>query len=126
MKITFDYDKNDSIISSLAIEDQRKKASHLELELLQKLPKLYDFLKKENEAGNGIEIHVPFFEVNSTVILSILKKKILISILDHKDSKVYGNLLVDGYDCVSIDELKKLKDWNTWERNKLSVFKFRK
>jgi len=56
-------------------------------------------------------------------MLSKIKDKFLVSVLNYKDSLVYGNLLIDGYLCISNDELKKLGQWQNYSENKLKILK---
>jgi len=109
--------------SEKEIEETKKKISLVENEINSKVPKYLDFLNQHEKRGDYIEIHWPIFDYGITIMMSKIKKKFLISVLDQRNSKVYGNLLLDGYNCIDVNELKKLGTWSTWERNRLSVFK---
>lgn len=121
MGILFDYEENTNI-SKVNMNELKKKISLIEDSLINKLPIYLEFLKQQ-ENGDYIEIHWPIFDYGITIMASKLKEKFLISVLDHRNSIVYGNLILDGYDCVSIKELKNLGKWSTWQKNKLSIFK---
>ncbi len=126
MKIIFDYEKDQEKrrnISKEDIDEAGKKIQKLENFLCKKLPLYLEFLTEQEKIGDYVEVHLPIFDYGITLMMSRLNKKFLISVLDHKNSIVYGNLILDGYDCVSIKELKKLGQWSTWRNNELSIFK---
>jgi len=56
-------------------------------------------------------------------MISKIRGSFLISVLDQRNSKVHGNLLLEGYDCIDVKELKKLSSWSTWNLVKASIFK---
>jgi len=87
------------------------------------LPQYLEFLEQQEGKENYIEVHLPIFEYGVTIMMSKIRKKFLISVLDQRNSKVYGNLLLDGYDCIDVNELRKLGKWSTWSPVALSVFK---
>jgi len=120
--IIFDIEKKQNF-SELEIEETKKKISLVENEINSKVPKYLDFLNQHEKRGDYIEIHWPIFDYGITIMMSKLQEKFLISVLDQRNSKVYGNLLLDGYDCIDIKELKKLGTWSTWKRGRSSVFK---
>lgn len=122
MKITFDYEE-DTIITEGEIEETKKKISLVEKTLHEKLPEYLELIERLSQNGNYIEIHFPIFEYGITFMISKLKEKFLISVLDQRNSKVYGNLLLDDYKCINVEELKKLGTWSSWRQGSLSVFK---
>jgi len=84
---------------------------------------IFNFYLNKQKKENYLEIHWPFFDFGITLMLSIIKEKFLVSILNHTDSIVYGNLLIEGYPCIDNEELYKLGRWNNYSENKLKILK---
>ena len=86
-KITF-LPEVDSVSESqlFIVEEKLKK---LEPRLVENLPKYLDFLYNEQNTLGGIELHWPFFDLGITLMLSMIGKKLQISVLDHKNSKIH-------------------------------------
>jgi len=105
------------------IDEIKAKVPQLEKPFEQKLGKFLEFLDQQQKEGIYIEIHYPIAYLGITVLLSKLKEKFLISVLDHANSKVYGNLIVEGFECVGINDLKEFGQWSTYSEYKLSIFK---
>jgi len=123
MKINFDFNDKGKL-SNLEKNELKEKISKIENSIMKKFPKYFDFLDQEFQIGNYIEVHCPFFDYDITVMLSKLREKFIISVLNHKNSVFFGNLLIDGYDCVTIKDLKKYGNWGTYnEDKKLRIFK---
>ncbi len=95
----------------------------IEVLLEENLESYFQFLSEQEKNGIYLEIHWPFFELGITLMLSKIKHKFLISVLNYRDSIVYGNLLIDGYLCISNDELKKLGQWENYSDKKLKILK---
>ena len=106
MGISFDYEENPNI-SEADMEEIKKRISLVENSITNKAPRFLEYLDQQ-ENDDYIEIHWPIFEYGITIMFSKLKEKFLISVLDHRNSKIYGNILLDGYPCVTVQELKKL------------------
>jgi len=126
VKVVFDYEKQPEKhrkISQHDIEEVKKKISKIQKLLEEKLPKYLEIFEQQETKDNYFEIHLPIFEFGLTILISKIDKKFLISVLDQRNSKVYGNLLVEGYECIGVDELRKLGSWSTWSPVGLSVFK---
>ena len=126
VKIIFDFEKNPEKhrkITELDREETKKKISNVQEKLSEKLPEFLEFLNQQEVKENFIEVHVPIFEYGLTIMMSKIRGKFLISVLDQRSSQVYGNLLLDGYDCIDVNELRKLGKWSTWSPVALSVFK---
>jgi len=122
VKIVFDDIKSEKIISE-EVETIKNIIPKLEVLLEENLESYFQFLSEQEKNGNYIEIHWPFFELGITLMLSKIKHKFLISVLNYRDSIVYGNLLIDGYLCISNDELKKLGQWENYSDKKLKILK---
>ena len=122
MKIVFDDIKSKKIIFE-EVETIKNMIPKLEVLLEENLENYFQFLSEQENNGNYLEIHWPFFEFGITLMLSKIKDKFLVSVLNYKDSLVYGNLLIDGYLCISNDELKKLGQWQNYSENKLKILK---
>lgn len=126
MKIIFDYEKDQEKrrnISKEDIDEAEKKIQKLENFLCKKLPLYLEFLTEQEKIGDYVEVHLPIFDYGITLMMSRINKKFLISVLDQRNSKVYGNLLLNGYQCIKINDLKKLGSWSTWESRTASIFK---
>jgi len=68
--------------------------------LEKNLPRLLDYLKKEDDMKNYIEINLPFFESNISFKLNFYHKKLIISVMLYDDTEIFGHLLIEGYDCL--------------------------
>lgn len=79
--------------------------------LEENLDRLLDFIKKMEDSNTYIEINLPFFESNISYKINRFYDKIIISVLKYDDTTVYGHLLIDGYDCLDKNGIKKLGDW---------------
>ena len=95
--------------------DIEKKISQFIPILENNFPRLLDFLKKEEKMGNYIEINMPFLESNLSFKFNLFYKKILISVMNHTDSEIFGHLIIEGYDCLDKEGISKLGDWKTHE-----------
>jgi len=122
VKIDFDENANENILSEEVIK-LKEIITKLESSLNENLSNYFQFLSEQAKKENYLEIHWPFFDFGITLMLSIIKEKFLISVLNHNDSIVYGNLLIEGYPCISNDELEKLGMWKNYSENKLKIFK---
>jgi len=122
VKIVFDEVKSEKIISE-EVEKIKNMIPKIQVSLKDNLESYFQFLSEQENNGNYLEIHWPFFELGITLMLSKIKDKFLISVLNYNDSMVYGNLLIDGYPCISNDELKKLGKWQNYSEKKLNVLK---
>jgi len=114
--------ENENILSEEVIK-LKEIITKLESSLNENLSVYFQFLSEQAKKENYLEIHWPFFDFGITLMLSIIKEKFLISVLNHNDSIVYGNLLIEGYPCISNDELEKLGMWKNYSENKLKIFK---
>jgi len=126
VKIIFDFEKNPEKhrkITELDIEETKKKISSVQGNLSVKLPQCLEFLDQQEAKENYIEVNLPIFQYGLTIMMSKIRKKFLISVMDQRNSQVYGNLLLDGYDCIDVNELRKLGKWSTWRPSGVSVFK---
>jgi len=123
LNVKLDLDKTNEL-SDLEIKDLNEKISRIEQKAIELIPSYFDFLTEQTDKGNYIEIHLPIFEYDITLMISKINKNFLISVLNHDNSIVYGNLILDNYPCVSLEEIKKLKDWTTFnEKKTLRIFK---
>jgi len=121
MAIKFDYDET-AKISSEELNEIKQKIKNSENLILRKFPFFIDILSKI-EKNDYFEIHYPLFNYDLSITFSKIQDKYLISILDHKDAKLFGNLLIEGFPCIKISELKKFGEWSEYSKNKLSIFK---
>jgi len=122
VKIDFDEMENENILSEEVIK-LKEIITKLESSLNENLSIYFQFLSEQAKKENYLEIHWPFFDFGITLMLSVIKEKFLISILNHNDSIVYGNLLIEGYPCIDNEELDKLGRWNNYSENKLKILK---
>ena len=122
MKIIFDDWKGEKLLKE-EVEKIKNLIPKLELPFKENLSNYFQFLSEQEKKEIYLEIHWPFFEYGITLFLSIIKGKFLISVLDHKDSIIYGNLLVEGFSCIDNKELKKLGEWQNYSNKKLKILK---
>jgi len=102
------------------IEKQISNATHL---LENNLNRLLEYLKNEEQKNNYIEIDMPFLESNLSFKFNLYFGKLMVSVMNYDDSKILGQLTIDGFDCLDINEIKTLGDWNT-HRKKIKRFTF--
>jgi len=122
MKISYDPVKK----TKLTLEQKneiRQKLPDLQKSFKEKFSEYLQFLTEEEKKGHYIEIHWPFFEIGLTIMISKLQGKALVSVFNQDDSVFCGNLLVDGFACVTVDELRKFGKWNLHSEGKLMIFK---
>ena len=93
--------------------DIEKKIEQFMPVLEKNFPRLLGYLTQEDELGNYIEINIPFLESNLSFKINLYYKKILISVMNHTDSEIFGHLILEGYDCLDKDGISKLGDWAT-------------
>lgn len=110
---------NDEIVE---IEKQISNATHL---LENNLNRLLEYLKNEEQKNNYIEIDMPFLESNLSFKFNLYFEKLMVSVMRYDDSKILGQLIIDGFDCLGINEIKTLGDWNT-HRKKIKRYVFEK
>jgi len=115
-------DLNMSNDKKVEIEKQISNATHL---LENNLNRLLEYLKNEEQKNNYIEIDMPFLESNLSFKFNLYFEKLMVSVMRYDDSKILGQLIIDGFDCLGINEIKTLGDWNT-HRKKIKRYVFEK
>jgi len=108
---------NDEIVE---IEKQISNATHF---LENNLNRLLEYLKNEEQKNNYIEIDMPLLESNLSFKFNLYFGKLMVSVMNYDDSKILGQLTIDGFDCLDINEIKSLGDWHT-HRKKIKRFTF--
>jgi len=76
--------------------------------LEKNLDRLLDYLKKEDNLNNYIEINLPLFDSNLSYKINLYYGKIIISVMKHDDTLILGHLLIDGYDCLDKNGIEEL------------------
>jgi len=109
-------------IKIVEIEKQISNATHL---LENNLNRLLEYLKNEEQKNNYIEIDMPFLESNLSFKFNLYFEKLMVSVMNYDDSKILGQLVIDSFDCLDINEIKSLGDWNT-HRKKIKHYNFEK
>jgi len=122
VEIIFDDIQNEKIPPE-EIDKLKEIIPKIEQSLNENLSNYLQFLSDQENKGNYVEIHWPFFEFSIALRLCKIKDKFLISVLNNYDSTVYGNLLIEGFDCISNDELKKIGKWKEYSGNKSKIRK---
>ena len=123
MTINFELDENNEL-TDLEIKDIKEKISRTEERIVKSFSLYFDFLTKQEDAGNYVEVHLPIFEFDITLMISKINKKFLISVLNQWNSVIYGNLILDDYPCISINDLKKFGKWSIYnDKKSLRIFK---
>jgi len=120
VKIIFDDIKSEKILPK-EVDKVKEIIPKIEQSLNENLPNYFQFLSEQENKGNYVEIHWPFFEFSIALSLSKIKDKFLISVLNNYDYTVYGNLLIEGYACISNEELKKLCKWEEYSGKELKI-----
>jgi len=88
---------------------------HLEQQISKSIPfleknleRIVNYIKKENELNNFIEIDLPFFDSNISFSIFLHQNKIIISIKYYNDSYTVGHLILNGSDYMDIENIKKI------------------
>jgi len=106
--------------------------------------RLLNYLKKEEEFGNYIEINLPKTDSDLFFKLNLYKGKIIISVIKLSSKtqgetqedeiiafdptkkspnyEIVGHLLIDGFDCLGKEEIRKLGNFLI-HKEKISRFK---
>jgi len=95
------------------IEKQITKA----IPFLQKnLSRNIEYLKKEESLKSYIEINLPFFDSNLSFQINLYDGKVLILIKSWDDKSFFGYLILEGFDCMDENVLKRI---GRWDREKI-------
>jgi len=86
------------------------------------LNRLLDYLRKEENAENYIEINLPIINSDLCFKLNLYYDKLIISVMSGPNFEIIGHLLIDGFDCLGAKEIRRLGNWKTHYRN-VSRFK---
>ena len=90
--------------------------------LVENLNRLQNYLKKEEENENYIEINLPELDSEFCFKLNRYYGKIIISVMKGINYEIVGHLLIDGFDCLDKNEIMRLGNLLTYE-GKLARFK---
>jgi len=86
--------------------------------LEKNLDRMIDYLKKEESLNNYIEINLPFFDSNLSYKINLYNGKLIISVMNQDDSKIFGHLLIENYDCLDKNGIKQLGFQSTAPKGK--------
>ena len=81
--------------------------------LIKNLDHIIAFLSQENNSDNNLEVELPILDMSITYKISYYFGKLLISVLRYDSSEFYGHIILSNYDCLKLDDIKKLGDWKS-------------
>jgi len=123
MKIQIEFEEKEKI-SELDKREIKTKISIITNLLGKKIPSFIKFLDDQTKKGEYLEINYPLFQYDITIMISKIKQKYLISVLNHNNTLIYGNLILDSLPCIHINELSTFGDWSNYNiEKKLRIFK---
>jgi len=123
MKIQIEFEEKEKI-PELEKSEIETKISNITNLLGEKVPSFIKFLDSQTKNGDYLEINYPIFQYDITIMISKIKEKYLISVLNHNNTLIYGNLILDSLPCIHINELSAFGDWSNYNiEKKLRIFK---
>ena len=108
MTFTYDFEPLYEDFPPKRLHELKNQISKSTPFLEKNLDRLIDYLKNEESLNNYIEINLPFFDSNISYKINLYNGKIIISVMNHDDSKIFGHLIIDGYDCLDKKGIKEL------------------
>jgi len=109
-------------MGKINVEKLQKEISNSFPTLEHNLDRLLDYLRKEEEAENYIEINLPIINSDLCFKLNLYYGKVIISVIISPNFEIIGHLLIDGFDCLGAKEIKRLGSWETYDKD-ISRFK---
>ena len=103
----YEFEPLDENIPSKKLHDLKSQIKNSVPFLEENLDRILGYLKKEEKLKNYLEINLPIFDSNISYKMNLYDKKIIITVMSHDDSKIYGHLLIDGYDCLDKKGIKE-------------------
>jgi len=95
------------------VEDEIKNEISKAIPFLEKnLDRLIQYLRTEENLNTYIEINLPFLDSNISFQINLYSGKILILVRSFDDKTFYGYLILEGYDCIEKEGLKKIGNWD--------------
>ena len=123
MKIQIEFEEREKF-SELDKQEIEAKISKISDLLDKKLPSIIQFLDYQTKNDNYVEVHYPIFQYDIIIMISKIKEKYLISVLNYNNTLIYGNLILDSLPCVHINELSTYGNWSNYNvEKKLRIFK---
>ena len=107
MLISYEFIPNTKLSDNKVIEIKEKIEKSV-LFLENTFGRCLSYLYKEKELDNYIEIDLPLFESDITIKINLFYEKILVSVMNHKDSEFFGYLIIEGFDCLDNESIKEI------------------
>jgi len=76
--------------------------------LIKNLERIMIFLSQEHNIGTYLEVELPILDMSITYKISFYFNKLLISVLRYDSTEFYGHIILPNYDCLKLDDIKKL------------------
>ena len=103
----YDFEPLDENLQSKKLTELKNQIK-ISMPFLEKnLDRILGYLKKEEKLKNYLEINLPILDSNISYKMNLYDKKVIITVMSYDDSKIYGHLLIDGYDCLDKKGIKE-------------------
>ena len=122
MENNYRFEPINEELTTEQVNELEKKISKSISFLEKNLSRLGDYLKKEEEAANYIEINLPKLDSELCFKLNLYCGKIIVSVMKGSNYEIVGHLLINGFDCLDKNEIKRLGRLDTFKR-RFHVFK---
>ena len=119
MTLTYSFEPIEPDFPKKKLEDIEKQISKSIGFLGKHIDRLLEFLKKEEKMKNYIEISLTVLGTNISYKLNYFYGGLIISVMFYDDSKIFGHLLIQGYDC--LDRRKIIELGKKWDDSSLSA-----
>ena len=122
MQNNYHFDPISEELTSEQILEFEKNISKSVPFMEKNLKRLLNYLKKQEEAGNYIEINLPKLDSELCFKLNLYCGKIIVSVMKGSNYEIVVHLLINGFDCLDKNEIKRLGKLDTY-KDKISRFK---
>ena len=111
MTISYTFESLKEILPPTKLMEIENEISESISFLEKNLNRLLDYLKKENDLGNYIEIDLPVLNLSISYRLNLFYDKLMVSVVSWDNSEIFGHLILKEYDCLDLKGIREMGDW---------------